>query len=118
VYNQSIDRDTYQTQLTRLREDQLLIEMELNETRVEELDVESAVNFALFTISDASRFWIEASLEQKQRFQHCLFPDGLAFDGKEFGTARTCFSFQLFTANFATRFAFGVPKHSDLEPDY
>jgi len=46
AYNQSIDRETYQTQLARLREDQLLIEMELNETKVEELDVESAV-FAL-----------------------------------------------------------------------
>ena len=56
--------------------------MELNETKVEELDVESAVNFALFAISDASRFWIEASLEQKQRFQQSLFPDGLALYGK------------------------------------
>ncbi len=93
VYNQSIDRETYQTQLARLREEQLLIEMELNETRVEELDVESAVNFALFAIGDASRFWIEASLDQKQRFQQSLFPEGLAFDGKEFGTARTCLAF-------------------------
>ena len=93
VYNQSIDRETYQTQLARLREEQLLIEMELNEAKVEDLDVESAVNFALFAIGDASRFWLEASLEQKQRFQQSLFPEGLAFDGQEFGTARTCLAF-------------------------
>jgi len=93
VYNQSIDRETYQTQLAHLREDQLLIEMELNEAKVEELDIESAVNFALFAIGDASRFWIEASLEQKQRFQQSLFPEGLAFDRNEFETARTCLAF-------------------------
>ena len=93
VYNQSIDRETYQTERARLREDQLLIEMELNEAKVEELDVESALNFALVAIGDASRFWTEASLEQKQRFQQSLFPDGLAFDGIEFETARTCLAF-------------------------
>ncbi len=70
-----------------------MIEMELNEAKVEDLDVESAVNFALFAIGDASRFWLEASLEQKQRFQQSLFPEGLAFDGQEFGTARTCLAF-------------------------
>ena len=59
VYNQSIDRE-------RL--------IKLNAlAKVEERDVESAVNFALFAIGDASRFWIQASLEQKQRFQQSLF---------------------------------------------
>ena len=32
---------------------------------------------------------IEFNLDQKQRFQRILFPDGLEFDGKEFGTALT-----------------------------
>ena len=56
--------------------------MELNESKVDEFDIQSAVNFALYAIGDASRFWFEASLEQKQRFQRAVFPAGLAFDGK------------------------------------
>ena len=70
-----------------------MVEMELNDSRVEELDVESAVNFALDAIRDASRFWLDASIEQKQRFQQALFPIGLRFDGNEFETATTCLAF-------------------------
>jgi hypothetical protein len=93
VYDKSIDRETYQAQLARLREDQLWVEMELNESKVDEFDVQSAVNFPLYAIGDASRFWLEASLEQKQRFQRAIFPEGLAFTGKKFETATTCLAF-------------------------
>jgi hypothetical protein len=60
---------------------------------VEEFDVETVLNFALETIRDASQFWIHGSLEQKRRFQQVIFPEGLVFDGKEFGTATTCLAF-------------------------
>jgi len=33
------------------------------------------------------------SLDQKQRFQQILFPNGLRFDGKSFGTFTTCIGF-------------------------
>lgn len=65
MYDKSIDRETYQEQLARLREEQLSVETELNESKVDEFAVESAVNFALHAIGDASRFWLEASLETK-----------------------------------------------------
>jgi len=47
----------------------------------------------LETIRDASQFWIHGSLEQKRRFQQLIFPEGLVFDGQEFGTAPTCIAF-------------------------
>ena len=28
--------------------------------------------------------WVQASLEQRQRFQQLFFPEGIAFDGKSF----------------------------------
>lgn len=93
VYEQGIDKETYQQQLSKLREEQLLAEMELNEARVEEIDIEGLIGFATNVISDASRFWVEGSLEQKQRFQRVLFPEGLSFDGEKFGTAPTCLAF-------------------------
>jgi hypothetical protein len=36
-----------------------LVEMELNESKVDEFDVQSAINFALYAIGDASRFWLQ-----------------------------------------------------------
>ena len=67
--------------------------MELNEARIDELDIETIVNFAMDAIADTSRFWLDGSIDQKQRFQQTLFPEGLTFDGKEFGTAVTCLAF-------------------------
>ena len=32
----------------------------------------------------AADLWVQASLEQRQRFQQLFFPDGIAFDGKGF----------------------------------
>ncbi len=67
--------------------------MELNEAKVEELDVEAVVNYGVNAISDASQFWKDGSVDQKQRFQRMLFPEGLTFDGESFGTAATCLAF-------------------------
>ena len=93
LHQGKIDQDTYQDQLDRLREEHALAEMELNEARIEELDIEAIVNFATSVLSDTSRFWIAAPLDQKRRFQKVLFPEGITFDGEEFGTAPTCLAF-------------------------
>jgi hypothetical protein len=37
-----------------------------------------------FRIARAADLWVQASLEQRQRFQQLFFPDGIAFDGKRF----------------------------------
>ena len=93
IYERKIDDQTYQTQQIQLREEKALAEMELNEARVVELDLETVVNFAIEAIGDASRFWLDGTIDQKQRFQQMLFPSGIAFDGKQFGTAPTCLAF-------------------------
>jgi hypothetical protein len=59
----------------------------------EEFDIEAVINFAIFALGDTSRFWIEGSLDQKQRFQRVLFPEGVTFDGERFGTPATCLAF-------------------------
>jgi site-specific DNA recombinase len=93
LYERTIDKETYQDQLDRLRQDITLAEMELTEARVDEIDIEGVINFATVAIGDASRFWIDGSLDQKQRFQRILFPEGVTFDGKRVGTPATCLAF-------------------------
>jgi hypothetical protein len=42
--------------------------------------------------------WVQASLDQRQRFQQLFFPDGIAFDGNRFigtGVTAPAFSYLL-----------------------
>jgi hypothetical protein len=62
--------------------------------QLDELDVEGIVAFAERVLPRAADLWVQASLEQRQRFQQLFFPDGIAFDGKGFvGTRVTAPAF-------------------------
>ncbi len=80
---------TYQEQLDLLNEEIALAELEVYDTRLEELDIEAALNYATSALSNAAMFWTQCSADQKQRFQRVLFPDGLIFDGESYRTATT-----------------------------
>jgi hypothetical protein len=48
----------------------------------------------------AADLWVQASLDQRQRFQQLFFPDGIAFDGKGFvGTRVNGTGLQLLAGN-------------------
>ena len=49
--------------------------------------------FAEHLISNVGRLWTEATLDQRQRMQAAIFPEGLPFHGSAFGTAATCIAF-------------------------
>ena len=93
VYEKKIDSGTYERQRDRLREDIALCRIELEDARVEEIDVEGLLGFAEHVLSAASRLWLEASADGKQRLQRALFPEGLRFRDGRFGTAVTCLAF-------------------------
>ncbi len=54
-----------------------LAEIDQHDQRTEELDIEAVLDFAERVSLNASRLWLEATLEQRQRFQAFLFPEGL-----------------------------------------
>ena len=94
LYQHTVDQATYQRQRDKLREDMALAKIESHEAELEELDVEGVLDFAEHLLTNAGRLWIEASLDQKQRLQTVFFPEGLRFDGEDFGTAATCLAFK------------------------
>ena len=47
---------------------------------LDELDVEGILAFAERVLPRAADLWVQASLEQRQRFQQLFFPDGIGFD--------------------------------------
>jgi hypothetical protein len=62
----------------------------------EELDVEGILAFAERVLPRAADLWVQASLEQRQRFQQLFFPDGIASDGNRFvrtGATAPAFSY-------------------------
>jgi DNA invertase Pin-like site-specific DNA recombinase len=93
LYDRRIDDDTYQQQRDKLREDIAIVRIELEDARLEELDVEGLLGFAEHLLHNAARLWMEAELDQKQRLQRVLFPLGLRFRDGAFGTATTCMAF-------------------------
>lgn len=93
VHRREIDKETYEDQLDRTREEIAVAELELHDAKLEEFDMEASLGFATNVLSNAARFWIECSPEQKERFQRILFPEGLRFDGEGFGTPATCLAF-------------------------
>ena len=93
LYEHKIDKATYEEQIDLLRQEAALAEMRLHDAKLEEFDVEGVLEFANRIMNDLSRFWVQATLEQKIKFQRVLFPDGLKFDGGSFGTAKTWYAF-------------------------
>ena len=94
LFAQSIDIQTYERQRDRLRQELTLTDIDRHSAQVEKLDVESILAFAERVLPRASDLWVQASLEQRQRFQQLFFPDGIAFDGNGFvGTRVTAPAF-------------------------
>ena len=93
IHERRIDRDSYERRRDKLRSDIALAEMEFGDAKIDELDVEGVLAYAEGVLTNASQLWSNASLDQKQRLQSVVFPDGLTFDGEQFGTAVTCLAF-------------------------
>ncbi len=93
VYQHSIEKSLYQEQLELLENEIALVQLDAYDAKLEELDVEAALNYATNALQNAAKFWIQCSADQKQSFQRVLFPQRLLFEGESFRTAPTCIAF-------------------------
>jgi site-specific DNA recombinase len=89
VYRHAIAEDVYASENSRLDEEITVARIEANEAKWDHFDVESVLAFAEYVLSHASRLWMEFNLDQKQRLQRVLFPNGLTYEKGQFGTAAT-----------------------------
>ena len=91
LFERSIDIETYARHAEKLREELTLARIDRHSGQ---LDVEGILAFAERILPRASDLWVQASLDQRQRFQQLFFPDGIAFDGNRFvGTGVTAPAF-------------------------
>jgi hypothetical protein len=72
-----------------------LVDIALNDAKLEAFDLKAVLNFAEHVILNAERLWAKYSFEQKQRVQKLLFPEGVTFSESGFGTTATSLIFNL-----------------------
>ncbi len=70
-----------------------MVQLEVYDARLEELDIEAALNYATNALGNAAKFWAQCSADQKQTFQRVLFPEGLVFEAEGYRTATTSIAF-------------------------
>ena len=91
AFQQKLDRldeaFRYERHAEKLREELALARMDRHAPELDELDVEGILAFAERVRPRAADLWVQASLEQRQRFQQLFVPEGIAFDGN--GSVRT-----------------------------
>lgn len=110
LHEHTIDRSSYERQRDKLREQLALAELELSEAVTNQLDVEGILGFAERVLTNVDRLWPEVSLEQKLQLQLALFPGGIQFDGKRFGTAVTCLAFKQLDGNSTPKSNMASPR--------
>jgi hypothetical protein len=69
--------------------------MEANDAKLDNFELEAVLKFSEHLVLNAARLWMEFSLEQKQRLQRVLFPEGVTFSENKFGTTVTSRIFNL-----------------------
>jgi hypothetical protein len=82
LFQEKIDRETYERQRDRLREELTLAKMAKHSSDLDELGVKGILAFAERVLPKASDVWIQASLAQRQQLQKLFFPEDIRFDGK------------------------------------
>jgi site-specific DNA recombinase len=95
VYDQALDRPTYDRELLSLDESLTLANLELRDAQFEDLDLEAALGYASALLISTSRIWQTATAPKKRRLQPLLFPEGITFDGEAIGTPVTAFVFSV-----------------------
>ena len=90
----------------------------LNETKIEQFDIESTVTYATKFISNLSRIWFDLSPELKPRFQKLVFPQGVLYDTKnKFRTTKLGYIYELNQKMEAVKSPFSeTVDPSGLEP--
>ena len=94
VYHQTIGRKEYDEMRIPLELELAECEDNLREARLAETDIDAVVAFAEDLLLNAASVWERCSLDQKQRLQRVLFPQGVEFSDGEYRTQETSFLFK------------------------
>ncbi len=79
--------DEFKERKEEIENEIMVTKISLDETRIEEFDIEGALYYATNFISNLGRQWLDL-YESRSRFQKMVFPEGISYRrGEGFGTA-------------------------------
>ena len=109
MYEKRIDATSYERQRDKLREEIALVRIEVEDARIEEIDVEGLLGYAEHVLMNAAALWRQATPDERQRLQRAIFPTGLRFRNGAFGSAITCLAFMQIEADASTESGMASP---------
>ena len=111
VFRQAISREDYDQMRTPLVEDLAVAELNLGRARLDEVEVEKVLDFAENLLLNTAEAWQRCSLEQKQRLQQVLFPQGVEYADGLYRTQETSFLFKGLPSGTPINEVFGRTSH-------
>ncbi len=83
-------------------------ECKLDSARMDEIRVDEVLEFCERLLCNVPMLWKECSIDQQQRLQQVLFPQGVFYDQKTgYRTQTTCIFFRLLEDNSEGQNSFG-----------
>jgi hypothetical protein len=74
IYDQAIDRATYDAELAGLEEALTFTSLELRDAAMEDFDMDASLGFARAVMTRTYQLWEAADPDQKRRLQKLIFP--------------------------------------------
>lgn len=96
-------------QLDLIEKELLDAQISLTSIQESEIDIDELVSFAEEYLTKPSSVWRSASLDKKLKLQWFQFPQGIVFNGTNYGTAQVA-------SVFKTKEAFLPPQSSTVDP--
>jgi site-specific DNA recombinase len=94
VYQQTITRSEFEEMRVPLDAELIALEENLRQARVCEVEVEKVLSFAEDLLLNVAGVWERFSLDQKQRLQEVLFPQGIEYQHGVYRTQEMSFLFR------------------------
>ena len=98
AYPREFGVDDYRQMKEAIEQDILTLEMKINDARQDEIDIEELLDFAETLLLNAAGAWNQSGLEQRQRLQQVLFPQGVTYTNGVYRTAVTSHMFNMIEA--------------------
>ena len=117
IDKRAIPQKVYEGRRAKLEEQLVAAKVALHDCQTEDLDIEAAINFACFVMTNAKSLYTQLSVEQKRCLLGVLSPSGFTFDGGS--GIKTGASDCVFNHLYRKKEALvrtGTPEVSKLEP--
>jgi hypothetical protein len=107
VFREAITREDYNQMRTALNDELAVAALNLGRARMDEVEIEKVLDFAENLLLNSAGVWQNAWLEQKQRLQQVLFPQGVDYADGVCRTQEMSFLFKGLEGAAATKEGFG-----------